>query len=126
MSLTTDELPKEATLGTPETPQVVPKVTSKALPLAYVKLSSGYLASVDVEIAEAEARQIAAEFGIIEDTARVGRTDLFVDFVTGVDLEGSTAANADGSPQIRCGHRGVEILVGETQTAGVQAHRMVA
>ena len=66
----------------------IPKATSKALPLAYVKLSSGYLASVAVEIAEAEARQIAAEFGIIEDAARVGRIDLFVDFVTGVNLEG--------------------------------------
>ena len=65
----------------------IPKATSKALPLAYVKLSSGYLASVDVEVAEAEAHKIAEEFGTIDGATRVGRVDLFVDFVTGVDLE---------------------------------------
>lgn len=65
----------------------IPKATSKALPVVYVKLSSGFLASVNLEIAEDEAYQIAEEFGRIEEPAKVGRIDLFVDFVTSVDPE---------------------------------------
>ncbi len=66
----------------------LPKSASKALPLAYVKVSSGILAAREVEDIEAESYELAGKLGTVEDYAKVGRIDMFVDFVTNVDLEG--------------------------------------
>jgi len=66
----------------------LPKSASKALPLAYVKVSSGVLAAREVEDIEAETYELAGMLGTLEDNAKVGRIDMFVDFVTTVDLEG--------------------------------------
>lgn len=66
----------------------LPKATSKALPLAYVKVSSGILAAREVKDIESEAYDLAGKLGTVEGYANAGRIDLFVDFVTDVDLEG--------------------------------------
>jgi hypothetical protein len=60
---------------------------ARALPMAYVKISSHRLASRPVEAIEAELRSLLAELGTLEGLARVSRIDLFVDFVSDVDIE---------------------------------------
>src|SRR5205823_9213769 len=63
---------------------------ARALPMAYVKISSHRLASSSVQAIEDELRAMLAELGSIEGSARVSRIDLFVDFVSNVDLESWT------------------------------------
>lgn len=58
-----------------------------AVPMAYVKLSSGYLSSVTPTEAEKHLRSIVGQFGELEGAAMVSRIDLFVDFVSSVDME---------------------------------------
>jgi len=57
------------------------------LPLAYVKVSSDYLAAHEPEDASIEAYSVVSHLGDCRDFGKVGRIDLFVDFVTNVDLE---------------------------------------
>ena len=58
-----------------------------AIPMAYVKLSSGYLSSVTPTEAEKHLRSIVGQFGELEGASMVSRIDLFVDFVSSVDME---------------------------------------
>lgn len=60
---------------------------AKLLPLAYVQLSSEYLAAVGVEEAEKELRFCVASLGPIEGVCGVARVDLFVDFTTTLDFD---------------------------------------
>lgn len=60
---------------------------SKALPMAYVKISAGYLAHVGPEKAEAKVASLLAHFGGLSSFAQVSRIDLFVDFVSFEDME---------------------------------------
>jgi len=53
---------------------------SKALPMAYVQISSEYLAHVGVEKAEASLRFIVNTLGLVKEPANISRVDLFVDF----------------------------------------------
>lgn len=64
------------------------KWSSKALPLAYAKIASGYLAAKAVEDIEAELWALLGKLGELKGFPTVGRIDLFVDFVTDVNLEG--------------------------------------
>lgn len=59
---------------------------SKTLPMAYVQVSSGLLASKPVELIEYELRAILEELGDIR-SAKVSRIDLFVDFATSDSME---------------------------------------
>ena len=60
---------------------------AKLLPLAYVQLSSEYLAAVGVEEAEKALRFCVASLGPIEGEAGIARVDLFVDFTTPLDFD---------------------------------------
>lgn len=60
---------------------------SKAMPLAYVQVSSEYLTHVGPADAEKALRQIVEQFGTINEPANVSRIDLFVDFVSSEDME---------------------------------------
>jgi hypothetical protein len=60
---------------------------ARALPMAYVKASSHRLAASSVEVVEAEVRALLGQLGTLEGPARVSRIDLFVDFVSDVDME---------------------------------------
>jgi hypothetical protein len=53
---------------------------SKALPMAYVQISSEYLAHVGVEQAEKSLQFIVNTLGVVHEPANVSRGDLFVDF----------------------------------------------
>lgn len=57
------------------------------VPMAYVKLSSAYLSSVTPRDAEKHLREVVEQFGEMEGVAMVSRIDLFVDFVSSVDME---------------------------------------
>ena len=60
---------------------------SKTVPMAYVKVSSGYLAHVGAMAAEKALYALLAELGTITEAANVSRIDLFVDFVTSENIE---------------------------------------
>ena len=64
-----------------------------AVPLAYVQISSEYLAAVGVEAAEADLRFIVNTLGFVNGSALVSRADPFVDFVCNVDLDQFDAKN---------------------------------
>lgn len=60
---------------------------SKALPLAYVQISSEYLANVGVEQAEQSLRYIVNTLGLINEPANISRVDLFVDFTADLRMD---------------------------------------
>jgi hypothetical protein len=60
---------------------------SKKLPMAYVKISSRYLASITPKEAEAHLREILNELGTLTDSAHVSRLDLCADFVSNENME---------------------------------------
>jgi len=60
---------------------------SKTVPMAYVKVSSGYLAYVGPAEAEKALYALLSELGTLNDSANVSRIDLFVDFVTSENIE---------------------------------------
>ena len=59
----------------------------KAVPMAYVKLSSEYLTHLTPADAEKRLSDVLSQLGAIESTANVSRIDLFVDFVSEQDME---------------------------------------
>ncbi len=61
--------------------------TSKKTPMAYVKLSSRYLCSIDPVKAEKYLRLILCELGILSGSAHVSRIDLCTDFVCPENME---------------------------------------
>lgn len=64
----------------------------KAVPMAYVKISSGCLAADSPVQIEQQLRALLAQLGDITDTAQVSRIDLFVDFSSLDDMEWSREA----------------------------------
>jgi len=56
-------------------------------PMAYVKVSAGFLAHVGPVEAEKQLYALLSELGEIKESANVSRIDLFVDFQTSVDME---------------------------------------
>lgn len=58
------------------------------MPLAYAKVSSDYLAHVSPLEAEADLHEVVSSLGVVKDVANASRIDLFVDFVTSVDIDG--------------------------------------
>lgn len=60
---------------------------SKTVPMAYVKLSSGYLAHVGPVAAEEALRALLSKLGIIRESPNVSRIDLFVDFASAENME---------------------------------------
>lgn len=60
---------------------------SKTVPMAYVKLSSTYLAHVSPVEAEDKLAQVLSELGDLHAYPNVSRIDLCVDFVSSVDME---------------------------------------
>ena len=60
---------------------------AKLLPLAYVQISSEYLAAAGVEEAELGLRFCIESLGAVEGEAMVARVDLFVDFITSFDFD---------------------------------------
>lgn len=61
--------------------------TGQSLPLAYVQISSEYLAHVGEAKAEEALRYIVNTLGVVKEPANISRVDLFVDFVTDVELD---------------------------------------
>ena len=62
--------------------------SGNALPFAYVKVSSGLLASMAIAQVESHVQGLISHFGEIIGSTKAGRIDLFVDFTTDCDLEG--------------------------------------
>ena len=60
---------------------------SKTVPMAYVKVSSGYLAHISPIEAEKALLEVLSLFGEIRGLANVSRIDLFTDFVTSENIE---------------------------------------
>ena len=60
---------------------------SKTVPMAYVKVSSGYLAHVGPAEAEKALYALLSELGTLNDLPNVSRVDLFVDFITAENIE---------------------------------------
>lgn len=60
---------------------------SKALPMAYVQISSEYLAHVGVEQAEKSLQFIVNTLGIVHEPANISRGDLFVDFCADLAMD---------------------------------------
>lgn len=60
---------------------------SKALPMAYVQISSEYLAHVGVEQAEKSLQFIVNTLGLVHEPANISRGDLFVDFCADVAMD---------------------------------------
>lgn len=63
-------------------------VGSRALPLAYAKVSSAYLAHKGPEAAVEQLAQIVATLGTGETEPTVSRVDLYADFQTDAEMEG--------------------------------------
>lgn len=59
---------------------------SNTLPMAHVQISSEYLASVGVEAAEKDLRDVISTLGFIDGEATVSRADLFLDFACADNL----------------------------------------
>jgi hypothetical protein len=62
----------------------------KAVPMAYVKLSSHYLTHKTPLEAEAALSKVLSQLGQLEQQAHVSRVDMFVDFVSYQNMEGWT------------------------------------
>ncbi|MFT3806055.1 hypothetical protein [Arenimonas sp.] len=60
--------------------------TAKVLPLAHVQVRSEYLTAVGMEEAISTLDRLLPEFGEVEGPASLSRIDLFVDFVTDLNL----------------------------------------
>lgn len=60
---------------------------SKALPLAYVQISSEHLSAVGIEQAENSLRFIVNTLGLVREQANVSRADLFVDFCADIGMD---------------------------------------
>lgn len=63
---------------------------NKAVPMAYIKISSEYLTYRTPEQAEKHLKDILNELGILQSSANVSRIDLYVDFVSHQDMEAWT------------------------------------
>lgn len=63
---------------------------SKSLPMAYVKIASGYLSSISPADAEKALYALLSDLGEIKGSPNVSRIDLFVDFVSFEDMESWT------------------------------------
>jgi len=63
------------------------RATAKSMPMAYVKISSEYLTHKPVEEVVQDLRSVLNELGVIDYMPKVSRIDLFVDFVSSVDME---------------------------------------
>jgi hypothetical protein len=63
---------------------------SKAVPMAYIKISSEYLTYKTPAQAEIHLKNILGELGVLQSTANVSRIDLYVDFVSHQDMEAWT------------------------------------
>jgi len=61
---------------------------AKSLPMAYVKISSHFLSASSPAAIEAELRAILEAIGTVEGPPGVSRIDLFVDFISSIDMEG--------------------------------------
>ncbi|NTV09150.1 MAG: replication initiation factor [Zoogloea sp.] len=59
----------------------------KKLPMAYVKVSSEYLCHTRPADVETHLRSLLDELGAVSESANVSRIDLYVDFVSSVDME---------------------------------------
>ena len=59
----------------------------KAVPMAYVKLSSEHLTHLLPADAEKRLSEVLSQLGAIESTANVSRIDMFVDFVSEQNME---------------------------------------
>lgn len=60
---------------------------SKALPMAYVQISSEYLAHAGVEQAEKSLQFIVNTLGLVKEPANISRVDLFVDFCADLAMD---------------------------------------
>ena len=60
---------------------------SKALPMAYVQISSEYLAHVGIEQAEKSLQFIVNTLGLVKEPANISRVDLFVDFCADLKMD---------------------------------------
>jgi len=60
---------------------------NKAVPMAYVKISSEYLTHLLPAEAEQRLSTILSQLGALESTANVSRIDMFVDFVSHQNME---------------------------------------
>jgi hypothetical protein len=60
---------------------------SRALPLAYVQISSEYLSAVGVEQAEQSLRFVVNTLGLVNEPANISRVDLFVDFMAELRMD---------------------------------------
>ena len=60
---------------------------SHALPMAYVQISSEYLAHVGVEQAEKSLQFIVNTLGLVTEPANISRVDLFVDFCADLQMD---------------------------------------
>ncbi len=60
---------------------------SKSLPMAYVQISSEYLAHVGVEMAEKSLQFIVNTLGLVKEPANISRVDLFVDFCADLPMD---------------------------------------
>lgn len=60
---------------------------SKAIPMAYCKVSSGYLAYRRPAEVEAELRALLGQLGDLEGEERTSRIDLFIDFCSSVQMD---------------------------------------
>lgn len=61
--------------------------TSTSLPMAYVQLSSDFLSAVTPLIGERILRSLLDKLGDVDPVTNVSRIDLFVDFISDVDME---------------------------------------
>jgi hypothetical protein len=60
---------------------------SKALPMAYVQISSEYLAHVGVKQAEKSLQFIVNTLGLVHEPANISRVDLYVDFCAELKMD---------------------------------------
>lgn len=60
---------------------------SQSLPLAYVQISSEYLAAVGVEQAEQSLTFIINTLGLVKEPANISRVDLYLDFCADIGMD---------------------------------------
>jgi len=63
---------------------------NKAVPMAYIKISSEYLTHLSPADAEENLSRILSQLGVLESSANVSRIDLFADFVSFQNMESWT------------------------------------
>lgn len=61
--------------------------TSVSLPMAYVQLSSYFMSAVSPSLADRILRELLDQLGRVEPTTNVSRIDLYVDFISDVNME---------------------------------------